>query len=257
MTSGGGVVLFKFGLKLLCLALFLCACRNGVEDQDQGERTQRLEVASLRLQDSQNVTQSPTPQSAIERKYYVVEACLVESALGEKMAGHPAALEGGGLKSSLTDGNGCLYWDHEIVYDYSALNSCQTFHKTLSLAGGQYRLELDYSIDIHTDKISDLSKSQGCLVQQFFDDALAQTNDPEGLTTNGTPAPELEIDEIEFAYLRGNGLQPSDTKDLSYRAKLSTCLRYRSANTSAAYTNLEIFVESEEGRGFRSASGNH
>ena len=249
MTSGG--VMFKLGLKLLCLTLLLSACRNGVEDEGQSERTQRLEVASLRLWDSQNITQSPIRQSPIEEKYYVVEACLVESALGERMAGHPAALEGGGLKSSLTDGNGCLYWEHRIAYDYSAQESCQTFHKTLFLADGQYRLELDYSIDTHTDKISDLSKSLGCLVQQLSESTPSEendTNNSEGLASNGNsaPEPELEIDEIEFAYLRGNGLQPSDTKDLSYRAKLSTCLRYRSANSSVAHTNLQVSVKSKE-----------
>ena len=241
-------MLSKFGLKLVCLAL-LCACRNGVRDENQAAQTQRLEVASLRLTDWQNiVTQSSIPQSAIERKYYVVEACLVESALGEKMAGHPARLEGGGLKSGLTDGNGCLYWEHEIAYDYSAESSCQIFHKNISLADGQYWLELGYTIDTHTDKISDLSKSQGCLVQQFFDDALAQENGPVGLTANGapTPAPELEIDEIEFAYLRGNGLQPSHAKELSFRTELSTCLRYPSANSPAAYTALEISIKDKE-----------
>ncbi len=248
------------GWVLLSLALF-SACRNGVPDT-QEERTQRVEVATLSLREAHNITQDPTPQSAIEGKYYLVEACLMESALGEKLVGHPAKLESGGgrLASPLTDSNGCLYWEHRIDYDYSALNFCRQFSKTVSLAGGQYRIQLDYTIDIHTDKISDLSKSQGCLVQQHLSESgtPAPGDDTEELAGNSgqRPIPDLEIDPIHFTYLRGNGLQPSDTKELSYRARLSTCLRYRSASAPVGHTTLRIRVRNEKGEAQEDGTSN-
>ncbi len=212
------------------ILLILVACRNGVEDRSQ-EQKQSIEVESLSLSDIQNISQTSAASSAIEKKYYTVRACLVESALRQKMDGRKVSVRGTQLKSPRTDTAGCIYWEHEVTYDYSGINRCLKFQKTITLQESQHKIDLNYTIDSYSDRISDLSRSRGCLLQR-----------EKGQNALETPHEQIVVEEIKLLYVGETSTRKSDLRYKQYDTKLSTCLKYRLSNSPIANTSIKISI---------------
>ena len=151
-------------LGLICLIALTgpLGCRNQVRDKNE-QNNQYVEITELAFDDIQTIHQAQDLNRPIEKKYYLIKACLTELGLNQRLKHQEVSMKGTSLKSTRTDSQGCLYWDQQIDYSYTQQKSCLVFQKKITFKGVQAPLNLHYSINTHNNQISNLSKSQGCL----------------------------------------------------------------------------------------------
>ena len=252
-------------------------CRNGVEDlgSENLAINSNIDMVSLVLADTQEIRfDQNRADSPIEKKHYLLKACFVELKLGQSMGHRPVSVveqnERGRILKGTTNSSGCLFWRQNIDYDITGRNNCRPYQKKISFHQSGDKLTLNYTIDVHNDIVSDLSKSQGCLLQpgewaydwqlldqleEYSDTSLGLLSSPlsdedeGGGITAPNPVQEerdksepISMKPIEFKYTGEEGPQRSELKFLKYSAEVFTCLHYKYIDAVVADISVDISI---------------
>ena len=212
----------------------LIGCKSKVEDISE-EENQVVQVESIAIESKQEIKSSLAQNAYIEKKNYTIKACLVESAMGQKMSFQKVEVLNTKTKKPETDGSGCVFWNHSLDFDYTGQNRCQVFEKKIKIGRSNHVANIRYSVDMVTDELSDLSKGDGCTYQKKSDKLKAFSN-----------GEKIFMDDIKLFFAGDASLNKSDIKVRSFDTKLSTCLRDKINNLPLSNTAIDIKIEDYE-----------
>jgi hypothetical protein len=207
---------YKLTSILLVLLLVITSCSSDVQDKNKDEvETAALSVQSIRINNTIN-NRAFIGSETITRKDYTVRACLAETARGQKIDIQEVQLTGAVNKTEMTDGNGCIFWEQKLNFDYSGRNLCQRFAVNIQLSGTNFSTKLEYTIDLIDDQLTDLSRSTGCEEKrelETFRTLRSQEGDPE-----------IQLGQLNFEYVGTTTQRRSDVRYTDYESGIGSCL---------------------------------
>ena len=223
---------------LLVLILVVSSCSSDVQDKNSEQiETSAISVQTIRINNTIN-QRAFIGSDTITRKDYTVRACLAETARGQKIDLQEVVLTGSVNKTVMTDGNGCIFWEQQINFDYSGKHLCQQFEVDIRLNRSNFSTKLRYTIDLLDDQLTDLAFSTGCAERKYLTDYRTLRND-EGDS-------EIQLGQLNFEYVGTTNIRRSDDRFTDYESGIGSCLTNQIDNKPIR-GSLEIIINDEEG----------
>jgi hypothetical protein len=198
-----------------------------------------IQLDNLSLVNVQQLKSSFSQNSFITHKIYSIKACMSETALQEKLHNRLVTTNGAPLSRSTTDGQGCIYWEEKIKFEYRSKTPCQSYSKIITFPRMAQSIVVRYSVETVNDKVSDLDRSSGC----------QEINDTSKHDKNEINSRNLALNQLDIFFKGETSIRKGNHRDMKFDTQVKSCLHTKKIDGVLANSQIEIEIIDKEEQG--------